>query len=151
MLAKTVIDPADGSVAGEVGRWALEKHDRVRKYVVAAGTTRAKYVPPNGRASASYIELYCGAGRSLISGTSQIIDGSALVAYKAGQDSAMPFTDLHLSDLEQEKVDAAAKRIQTLGGVVQKYQGPADKTVDRVLRAINQYGLHLAFLSTLSH
>ncbi len=108
MVAKNPIklDPDDGLVIGEVGQWAIEKHDRLRKYIDAAGPTRAKFVPPKGRAAASYIELYCGAGRSLIKGTRQIIDGSALVAYH--------------------------------------------ETVDQVLRTLNPYGLHLAFLDPFS-
>ena len=140
------LDPDDGLIIGEVGPWAVEKHERLRKYVDASGKARAKYVPPRGRASASYIELYSGAGRSLIKGTNQIIDGSALVAYKAGKASAARFTDLHISDLDPRNSDAVAKRIKALGGAAIKYSGPADKVVDRVLHAINPYGLHLGFL-----
>jgi three-Cys-motif partner protein len=151
-LAKKSVkhDPADGLIVGEVGRWAAEKHERLRKYIDAAGKARAKYVPPKGWATASYVELYSGAGRSLIEGTNRIIDGSALVAYRAAQSSAMPFTDLHLSDLEKVNSDAVAQRIKELDGTVQSYCGPADRIVDRVLRALNPHGLHLAFLDPFS-
>ncbi|WP_429040447.1 three-Cys-motif partner protein TcmP [Bradyrhizobium elkanii] len=151
MAKKSVkVDPDDGLIVGEVGPWATEKHERLRKYIDAAGPTRAKYVPPKGWATASYIELYSGAGRSLIDGSNRIIDGSALVAYKAAKSSAMPFTDLHLSDLEQVNSDAVAQRIKALGGVAQNYHGPADKIVDRALGALNPHGLHLAFLDPFS-
>src|SRR5258705_11083847 len=111
MARKSIrVDPDDGLIIGEVGPWAAEKHERLRKYVDAAGKARAKYVPPVGRASASYIELYSGAGRSLIKGTNQIIDGSALVAYKAARASAPRFTDLHLTDLEPRNRDAVGQR-----------------------------------------
>jgi three-Cys-motif partner protein len=110
------VDPQDGLIVGEVGPWAAEKHDRLRKYIHAAGPARAKFVPPNGWASASYIELYSGAGRSLIAGTSEIIDGSALVAFRSAGASAMRFTDLHLSDLDPRNSDAAAERIGFQGG-----------------------------------
>ncbi|MCA1452796.1 three-Cys-motif partner protein TcmP [Bradyrhizobium sp. BRP22] len=143
-------DADDGLIVGEVGPWATEKHERLRKYIQAAGPTRAKYVPPRGWATASYIELYSGAGRSLIAGTNRIIDGSALVAFRAGASSAMPFTDLHLSDLERVNSDAAAQRVKALGGAAQSYHGPADRAVDNVLRSLNPNGLHLAFLDPFS-
>jgi three-Cys-motif partner protein len=147
MVKKQIkLDPADGLIVGEVGSWAVDKHERLRKYVHAAGPARAKYVQPLGKASASYIELYSGAGRSLIRDTDQVIDGSALVAYKAAHTSAARFTDLHLSDLEQRNSDAATQRIKALGGAASKYFGPANKVVDDVIHAINPYGLHLAFL-----
>jgi three-Cys-motif partner protein len=94
----------------------------------------------------SYIELYSGAGRSLIKDTGQIIDGSALVAYKAAHASGDRFSELHLSDLDKRNSDALAQRIKTLGGAASSYSGSADVIVDRVVQAINPYGLHLAFL-----
>ena len=57
------VDPTDGLIVGEVGPWAAEKHDRLRKYIEASSGARAKFLPPKG-AGASYIELYSGAGRS---------------------------------------------------------------------------------------
>jgi three-Cys-motif partner protein len=140
------LDPQDGLIVGEVGPWAAEKHERLRKYIHAAGPARSKFVTPKGWASASYIELYSGAGRSLISGTSEIIDGSALVAYKAARNSTTRFSDLHLSDLDARNSDAAAERIKSLGGAASKYSGSAEQVVDQVLQAINPHGLHLAFL-----
>ena len=78
MLKKPIkLDPADGLIVGEVGQWATEKHERLRKYIQASHGARAKYLPPTGTGGASYIELYSGAGRSLIKDTNQIIDGSA--------------------------------------------------------------------------
>jgi three-Cys-motif partner protein len=140
------VDPADGLIIGEVGPWATEKHERLRKYIQASHGARAKYLPPKGTGGASYIELYSGAGRSLIKDTSQIIDGSALVAYKAVRASGDRFSELHLSDLDQRNSDALALRIEALGGAANSYFGAADVIVDRVIQAINPYGLHLAFL-----
>jgi three-Cys-motif partner protein len=147
MARKAVaLDPADGLIVGEVGPWASEKHERLRKYVEASSGARAKFLPPRGTGGASYIELYSGAGRSLIRDTKTIIDGSALVAYKAARASGTPFSELHLSDLEQRNTDALAQRIKKLGKAASSYVGPADAIVDKVLAAINPYGLHLAFL-----
>jgi len=109
-MAKKLIklDPDDGLIVGEVGPWATEKHDRLRRYIQASRGARAKFLPPVGKGGASYIELYSGAGRSLITGTSQIIDGSAVVAYKAARGSGHPFSELQLSDLEAENSSALA-------------------------------------------
>ena len=140
------LDPDDGLIVGEVGRWATEKHDRLRKYIQASRGARAKFLPPVGRGGASYIELYSDSGRSLITGTSQIIDGSAVVAYKAARESGHPFSELHLSDLESQNSSALAQRIKALGGAATSYVGDANTVVDQVMNAINPYGLHLAFL-----
>lgn len=139
------VDPEDGLIVGEVGPWASEKHERLRKYIDASGGARAKFLPPRG-AGASYIELYSGAGRSLNRNNNQIIDGSALVAYKAASASLARFSELHFSDLDQRNSEALAQRIKALGGAAKSYVGPADTTVDKVLAAIDPHGLHLAFL-----
>jgi three-Cys-motif partner protein len=140
------LDPTDGLIIGQVGPWASEKHERLRQYIQASHGARAKYLHPRGLGGASYIELYSGAGRSLIKDTNAIIDGSALVAYKAARDSGAAFSELYFSDLEKQNSDAVARRIEILGGVSTNYFGSADVVVDHVIKAINPYGLHLAFL-----
>ena len=147
MVKKTPkFDPDDGLIVGEVGPWATEKHDRLRRYIQASRGARAKFLPPDGTGGASYIELYSGAGRSLISGTNQIIDGSAVVAFNAGRASGHPFSEMHLSDLEAQNSSALAQRIKALGGSATSYVGDAGVVVDQVMNAINPHGLHLAFL-----
>jgi three-Cys-motif partner protein len=110
------LDPADNLIVGEVGQWATEKHDRLRRYIQASHGARAKFLPPVGTGGASYIELFSGAGRSLITATNQIIDGSAAAAFKAARDSGHRFSEMHLSDLEAQNSSALAQRIKTLGG-----------------------------------
>jgi hypothetical protein len=104
-------DPDDGLIVGEVGPWAKEKYDRLRRYIDAARGARAKFLQPKGTAGASYIELYSGAGRSVIKDTTQFIEGSAVVAFNAGRASGYPFSEMHLSDLEARNSSALAKRI----------------------------------------
>jgi three-Cys-motif partner protein len=146
MAKRTIaVDPADGLIVGEVGPWAADKHDRLRKYIEASSGARAKFLPPNG-AGASYIELYSGAGRSVVKDSATIIDGSPLVAFKAAASSAARFSDLHFADLDPRNTSALAQRIKALGGAANSYVGPADETVDAVINAISPYGLHLAFL-----
>src|ERR1700704_2593472 len=112
-----ILDPADGLIVDEVGKWAPKKHARVNSYIEIASRARAMYVPPpSWRGGASYIELFSGPGRSLIRGTKRIIDGSPVVAYKAAQASGVPFTEIHLNDFDSASLAVVEQRIRTLGG-----------------------------------
>jgi three-Cys-motif partner protein len=144
MLLK--VDPADGLMVDEVGPWATEKHERLRKYIDASRGARARFLPPKNQGGASFIELFSGPGRSLIRDTTQIIDGSPLVAYKAAQTSGSRFSDLHFGDIEQANADTLAARIKALGGAPKVYVGPAENVVDQIVSVLNPYGLHFAFL-----
>jgi three-Cys-motif partner protein len=139
------IDPDDDLIVDEVGRWATEKHERLKRYIDASRGARVRFLPPTG-VGASYIELFCGAGRSLIRDTNRFIDGSPVVAYKSAHASNTQFSELHLNDLEPDKVTAAKARIAKLGGTVLDYSGMAEIVVGQIVRAINPYGLHFAFL-----
>lgn len=75
---KLVKDPVDGLVIDEVGAWASEKHERLRKYIDAYRSARAMFLPPKGTGGAAYIDLFSGPGRSQIEGTDRFIDGSPL-------------------------------------------------------------------------
>jgi three-Cys-motif partner protein len=140
------VDPSDGLLVDEVGPWAREKHLRLSRYIDVARGARAKYVPPRGTGGASYIELFSGPGRSLIEGTSEYIDGSPLVAYRAGLASGVRFSEIYLNDLDIAKADALGARIKAAGGAAVVHSGPADVIIDRVVDAINPSGLHFAFL-----
>jgi len=147
MVKKSItLDPDDGLIVGEVGPWAAEKHERLRKYIQASHGARKRFLRPRGTGGASYIELYSGAGRSVIKDTNQIIDGSAVVAFNAGRASGQQFSEMHLSDLEAQNSGALAQRIKALGGSATSYVGDASVVVDQVMSAINPHGLHLAFL-----
>jgi three-Cys-motif partner protein len=141
----SVLDPDDGLIVDEVGPWATEKHDRLKRYIDASRGARMRFLPPKG-AGAAYIELFCGSGRSLIRDTSHLIDGSPVVAYKAAQASNAPFSELHLNDIDPAKVAAAKMRIEEIGGAVVDHSGIADVIVDRIVHAISPYGLHFTFI-----
>jgi three-Cys-motif partner protein len=136
----------DGLIVDEVGPWALEKHHYLGQYIDISKGPRAKFVPPKGTGGASYIELFSGPGRSLIEGTSEYIDGSPLVAYRAALKSKVRFSEIHLNDLDAEKAKALDARIKAAGGAAIVHNGPADKVVDLVVEAINPAGLHFVFL-----
>jgi three-Cys-motif partner protein len=139
------LDPDDGYIVDEVGPWAIEKHERLKRYIDASRGARMRFLPPTG-VGASYIELFCGAGRSLIRDTKRFIDGSPVVAFKAAHASSAPFSELHLNDLDSGKVAAAKARIARFGGAAFDYSSVADVVVDQIVHAINPYGLHFAFL-----
>jgi three-Cys-motif partner protein len=142
-----ILDPADGLIVDDVGKWALEKHARVSRYIEIASDVRAKYLPPPAwRGGASYIELFSGPGRSLIRRTKRIIDGSPLVAYKTAQAGRAPFTAMHLNDFDAAKSAALDKRLRALGASPLCYSDPADVAVAKIVAAANPSGLHFAFL-----
>jgi three-Cys-motif partner protein len=144
--ATTKYCPIDGLIVDEVGPWARAKHLRLSRYVDIAKGARAKFAPPRGTGGAGYIELFSGPGRSLIEGTSEYIDGSPLVAYRAAHASGVRFSEIHLNDIDDEKAAALDSRIRAAGGAAVVHNGSAAVVIDRVIDAINPAGLHFAFL-----
>jgi three-Cys-motif partner protein len=134
----------DGLPLDEVGAWAKEKHERLRKYVDISRATRRKFI--QGTGGASYIDLYCGTGRAVIRDTNEKIDGSPLVAFKCARDGGVPFSQMHIADSTQERCHAAEKRIIKEGGLPATDVGAAEDTVRRIVARLNPYGLHFAFL-----
>lgn len=134
----------DGLLLDEVGEWAKDKHDRLRKYVDISRATRRKFV--DGSGGATYIDLYCGAGRAVVRDTGETIEGSPLVAFKCAREGGVPFSEIHIADVEEAKCAAAAKRISSAGGVAITDVGRAADTAARIVARLNKYGLHFAFL-----
>jgi three-Cys-motif partner protein len=145
-VARNTIDPEDGFVAGIVGPWAEEKHERLHKYIDAYRGARAMFLPPRGVGGATYIELFAGAGRSQVEGTNDFIDGSPIVAFEAARKSGSRFSDPHFNDIDSDNVAALRQRLAKLGGAANFYAAPAEDAVDRIVRALNPAGLHFAFL-----
>jgi three-Cys-motif partner protein len=134
----------DGLPLDQVGSWAKEKHERLRKYIDITRATRRKWVQGSG--GATYIDLYCGTGRAVIRGTLEKIDGSPLVAFKAARDGGVPFSEIHIADLSEESCRAAEQRLANAGGAAKTEIGNADATVVRIAQKLNPRGLHFAFL-----
>lgn len=134
----------DGLLLDEVGSWTKEKHERLRKYVDISRAVRRKFLQGGG--GATYIDLYCGSGRAFIRDTNEKIDGSPLVAFKCARDGGVPFSQIHVADLEEEKVAAAAKRIAEAGGTATTYVGKAEDIAPQIVARLNPSGLHFAFL-----
>ena len=128
----------------EVGAWAKDKHDRLRKYVDISRAARRKFI--EGRGGATYIDLYCGRGRAIVRETGETIDGSPLVAFKCATESGVPFSEIHIADADRDKCAVAAKRIANANGRATTDVGPAEDTAARIVGRLNKYGLHFAFL-----
>jgi three-Cys-motif partner protein len=143
---RKVVDPADGLVADEVGYWADEKHERLRRYIDVSRGARAKFLPPKNDGGAAYIELFAGSGRAKIRENGKFVDGSPLVALKAAIASGAQFSELHFNDLDPEKIAALDSRVRAAGRAANIYNDPADQAVDKIVDALNPYGLHFAFL-----
>jgi three-Cys-motif partner protein len=140
----------DGLPIAEVGEWALEKHERLKKYVDITRAPRRKYTVPTPAfpsvAGAAYIDLFSGPGRARIRETGGVIDGSPLVAFRAAQLSGVPYSDIHIGDLNERYVHAAADRIRTAGGFAHAHVGTAEQTAKEIVARLNPKGLHFAFL-----
>lgn len=135
---------ADGLPVDEVGEWAEEKHERLRKYIDASRAARRKFV--DGTGGATYIDLFCGYGRSRLRNTGVAVDGSPLVAFRSSVASGVPYTQFYIADSEKEKCEAAAARLIKLGGSPSVHVGSAQQTAQAIVPKLNPYGLHFAFL-----
>lgn len=136
---------SDGLPLDEVGPWVEDKHDRLRKYVDISRATRRKWIEGSSRC-ATYVDLFCGAGRALIRDTDEKVDGSPLIAFKSARHGGVPFSEIHLADAAEDKCSAATQRIGSAGGSAISYVGTADQTAPQIVERLNRYGLHFVFL-----
>jgi three-Cys-motif partner protein len=150
-MNKTTLDPEkyeldeDGLPCEIVGPWVSDKHVRLKKYVTIARFARRKFVG-EGKAGATFIDLYCGPGRARIKGTQTVIDGSPLVVWREAVEVRSPFTHVYIADANPVLVEAAKIRLENAGAPVTSVGLPALQAVDVVLDKLDPYGLHFAFL-----
>src|SRR5262252_3864716 len=104
----------DGLPFDDVGLWAKEKLERLRKYIDISRATRRKFV--QGAGGATYIDLFSGTGRAIIRDAAEKIDGSPLVAFKSARDGGVPFSDIHIADASETSCRAAEGRVIAAGG-----------------------------------
>lgn len=91
----------DGLTTPEVGDWAEEKYQLIRTYAEMFATAMK-----NRWESRAYIDLFAGAGRSRIEGTSQIIASSSILALEIRD----PFDRYVFCDADHEKLEALRQR-----------------------------------------
>jgi three-Cys-motif partner protein len=131
-----------GVVVENVGAWACDKLKIVTDYIQASGAARRQYQGPG----ASYIDVFCGPGRSKLRDTNDFIDGSPLAAFTKAKSSLAPFTIVHISDADEKLATAAHSRLQAVGAPVHLTQGPASTAMPQIIKGLNASGLHFAFL-----
>ena len=146
LLSVTVLED-DGLPVSDAGEWALEKHDRLRRYVDIARGVRKGFI---SKAGATYIDLFSGPGRSRFPKTGQLIEGSPLVAARKASEGGASFNEIYIADEDATTVAAAESRLGAAGFRSYKASGKADDTVGPIVDRLNPYGLHLAFLDPFS-
>ncbi len=135
----------DGLLRAIIGPWAREKHSRLARYVDISRAARAKFIGAN-KPGATYIDLFCGPGRARIRDSKEVVDGSSLVAWLESRQGGSPFTAVHIADAHTELCEAAEFRLKNADAPVHVEVGVATDTVDRIVRKLHPYALHLAFL-----
>jgi three-Cys-motif partner protein len=139
-------DGDDGLPVEEVGIWSLEKTDLLCSYIKITSATRKKYLPPNGKGGACYIDLFCGPGRALIKQTNQFVTAGCVAAWQASVDSGSPFSKMLIGDMDEERLSAATERLKRLGAPVIPLLGEAKNTTFPAIQKAGGAGLHFAFL-----
>jgi three-Cys-motif partner protein len=143
--ASSLIVADDGLPAEEVGAWAIEKHNYLRRYLDISGATRKKFLGPK-KAGATFIDLFAGTGRARIRETGQWIDGSAVSAWKISQERSAIFSEILVADIDQERRRACVERLRRAGAPVRELKGSAVEAAKETITIVNPYGLHFAFL-----
>lgn len=136
-------DPNDGLPVQCVGPWAEDKHFYLTRYLDATKAVRAKFIPPQGRGGAAFVDLFAGPGRARIDSPRKFIDGSPLVALAQ---AAAPFTNVILCDIEAENVDALRARVANAGKHADIVDGDCNDLIDKIVAKIPRYGFNVALI-----
>lgn len=135
------VDPFDSLRTEPVGNWVHDKHLRLRHYIDISRAARRKF-----RGNSTFIDLYCGPGRSRIKGTNSFHPGSAIAGAQEAANK-VPFGDIHIADLDEVNVDHCLRRFEREQlGPVRSYIGRAEDTSKEIASRLSRSGLHFAFL-----
>jgi len=124
----------DGLPAEDVGQWAKEQQDLLCRYVDISRGVRARFIGPL-KAGATYVDLFCGPGRSKIR-NGDFIDGSCVAAWHKSVEVGSPFTRVYIADLDETRLNAASERLRRLGAPVVSILGPAVETVQQIIQRL---------------
>jgi three-Cys-motif partner protein len=141
MANNGLIDSTDGLPVMEVGAWAFEKHELIRRYVDISREARRKWQ------NRVLVDLYCGPGRVADRKTPhEIRDGGVLAAYSQSQKNDAPFSKVIIGDTDPLALQACQKRLEQLGASVIAFCEPASVSAPLALQHLPGNGLHLALL-----
>jgi three-Cys-motif partner protein len=122
-----------------VGPWAKEKQKILTDYVQICSGTRKKYT------HCGFIDVFSGPGKSRKRTSGELIDGSAVAAFRQAL-GASPFSQIYVSDADDELLKSATHRLKLLGANVISIDGPASAALPAIMQTIDRFGLHLALL-----
>lgn len=135
----------DGLPVELVGSWAKHKHESLCRYVTICRAARKKWLGPSG-GGATYIDVFCGPGRSRVEETGEFIDGGCVAAWKASVECDAPFTSVWIADADIERRGYAAERLRRLGAPVTEIDGDAVTSTRAIAKLVPRAGLNFAFI-----
>lgn len=135
----------DGLPVEEVGAWAKDKIDSLRRYIDISRAVRFKWLGPR-KGGATYIELFCGPGRSKIRRTGEFIEGSCVAAWQASVRGGSPFSQIILGDADDERRELAVQRLKHIGAPVIGVPGDAVTAAKEIKTQLRLSGLHFVFV-----
>jgi three-Cys-motif partner protein len=144
-----LVNGDDGLPAEEVGSWAEDKHNLLRSYLKYQAHPRARFIGA-GKPGATYIDLFCGAGRAVERQSRRFHDGSPVLAWRASVEQGKPFSAIYISDADSTRLDACEERLRRLGAPVHVVRGNADEATRLLARILNPEALHFAFVDPYS-
>src|SRR5262249_7667934 len=132
------------ALVGDVGIWSGEKLDLLASYLGRPGSKKG-FLPATAKAQQRYyIDLFAGPGQDRVRGNGEIIDGSPLIALKAGPPE---FTELFLVDSRPTIVKALRARCAEFQGRRAHVRlGDANAVIDDILRVVPTQFPVFAFL-----
>lgn len=140
-----LVDGDDGLPVEDVGHWANDKLSYLRRYIDISRAVRRKWTAPRG-AGATYIDLYCGPGRSRVRRTGEFIEGSCIAAWNESVRGGVPFSTVYIGDADPVRRGYAAERLRRLGAPVVELHGTAATAAFTLRATAPASSLHFAFL-----
>jgi three-Cys-motif partner protein len=145
-----LVEADDGLVAEkDVGGWVKKKHQNLIAYLDLQARPRKGFLGA-GKRGATYIDLFCGPGRARIKDTTEFVDGSAVVAWKASLNQQAPFSSIFIADKDPHRRAACGSRLRRLGAPVAEIEGDAETAAKAIAALLDPYGLHFAFIDPYS-
>lgn len=124
-----------------VGRWVPdEKHHYLKRYLDATREAQKKFP------ERVLIDPFCGPGRIQVEGEGFTREGGSVMAYRQSVKSGAPFTKVLVGDIDPGRVRANELRLACLGASVSAFTGPANETVDAMIKAVPPGALALAYI-----
>jgi three-Cys-motif partner protein len=135
----------DGFDVEEVGPWAKDKIASLCRYITISSAARRKWLGP-GKAGATYVELFCGPGRSKIRRRNEFIDGSCVAAWNESVRAGAPFSSVFVADADSNRRELAVERLMHAGAPVVSVEGDAVTAARTIRGLMRPSSLHFVFV-----